>query len=341
MQHNQPLQPPVTVTLHGLDLTFQTPDLPLRERFEQVYGHLPQGPAAETGVSLAWHIHKLPAAPPPPPGMPVIAEGNLVSYYGAGSLITIRLPKYALVTVDLAQQRLTGAITRSCLDTYGVFEDTLMITLAPLYRRRGWFPLHAFAALAPTGQVALISGATGSGKTTTGLALLEGGWKLLSNDSPLLALQEDQVQVLAYPGQLSAFDDSLARFESLRGFIPEKEEAGPAQLNLLAPTGPQKRVFKAEAAFVDPWAVSGKAGGVFFPEVVPGLSQSELVPLLAKEAFLNLMPQAVEGWDQEMVSPSLRLLNQLVSQVPCYRLRLSPHVAQLPQLISEGMNKPL
>ena len=125
--------------------------------------------------------------------------------------------------------------------------------------------------------------------------------------------------------------------ERLRRFIPEKEEPHRAEINLLAPTGPQKRVFKAEAAFSNPWAISGKAGGVFFPEVVPGLSESVLTPLSSKEAFLNLMPQAVEGWDKEMVPPSLHLLNQLVSQVPCYRLSLSPQVSQLPQLMLQGM----
>ena len=62
MQHSQSLQPPITANLHGLNLTFQTPDLPLRERFEQVYGHLPQGMAAEAEVFIGWHIHKLPAA---------------------------------------------------------------------------------------------------------------------------------------------------------------------------------------------------------------------------------------------------------------------------------------
>src|SRR5262245_26292594 len=140
MRRSYDLQPPIVINLHGVKLAFQTPDPPLRERFERVYGHLPGG--AEPDILIAWHLHKLPTPPPPPPGMPVITEGPLVSYYGSGDLVTVRLPKYALVTVDLAQQRLAGAITQSCLETYGVFEDVLLITLAPLYRRRGWFPLH-------------------------------------------------------------------------------------------------------------------------------------------------------------------------------------------------------
>jgi hypothetical protein len=87
MNLTQPTAPPVTIDLHGLKLSFQTPDLPLRERFEEVYGHLPRLNGPESDIFVGWHIHKLPTAPPPPPGMPVISEGQLVGYYGQGQLL--------------------------------------------------------------------------------------------------------------------------------------------------------------------------------------------------------------------------------------------------------------
>ncbi len=348
MNLTQAAASPIMVDLHGLKLVFQSPDAALRERFVEVYGHLaaPQddGRWSQTPdtIFIGWRLHKLPAAPPPPSGMLAIAEGKLVSYYGKEQVVAVRLPKYGLITLDLENGRVVGTVTRACLEAYGAFEDVLMISLAPLYRRRGWFPLHAFAALSPQGRAALISGQMGSGKTTTGLALLNAGWKLLSNDSPLLRRQAHRVEVLAYPGRLSAFDDSLARFDSLRRFIPGEaalKEAGaePQTVNLPGPGEPQKRVFRAEEAFADPWAKRGVVGAIFFPQVTPGLSRTELVKVEPKEALLTLMPQGVEGWDKALIGPTMHLLSQLVEQTPCYRLRLSPQVEQLPEVIGQGM----
>jgi hypothetical protein len=346
MQPNQSPESSITVGLHGLTLTFHTPNAPLRERFETVYGHLPQLSSSKTGVSINWDIHQSSLAPNPPAGTPIISKGDLVSYYGADDLVLIRMPKYGLITVDLSNNRLLGVVTHQCLDVYGAFEDVLMISLAPLYRRRGWFPLHAFAALAPNNKAALITGEMGSGKTTTGLALLSAGWKLLSNDTPLLTMQKDSVHVLAYPGRLSAFDDSLVRFASLKKFIPggvgvrakvkAKAEA-KVEKGLRGSANPPKRVFRAEEAFADPWAAAGVAGGVFFPQVVPGLAHSELVQIAPKDALLQLIPQAIEGWDKAAIGQSLQLLSRLVEQVPCYTLRLSPHMEQLPSLIASGI----
>lgn len=318
------------VDLHGLTLKFQTSVAELRQRFEDTYGHLPHSSRPEADITINWTLSQSPKAPAPPPDAPAITTGHLVSYHGTENKLYVHMPKYALHTVDFKRNHIASAVTNNCLTVSGAFEDVILIPLAPLYRRRGWYPLHAFAALSPNGQAALITGDMGAGKTTTGLALLSAGWKLLSNDSPLLTMQGGKVQVLAYPGQLSAFDDSLARFEPLQRFVDNKRGEAQAEDRT-------KRVFRAEEAFDDPWAEQGPAGGVFFPQVVPGLAHSELAPVPPTEAVLQLMPQAIEGWDKTAIGQNLQLLGKLVEQVPCYGLKLSPHVEQLPALIESGL----
>jgi hypothetical protein len=319
------------VNLHQLGLVFESAAAGLRTRFEQIYGHLPPAVDLSERVMIDWQLAETEMAPLPAGDLPVLAAGEMVSYYGEPDLVTIRMPKYALLTVDLKAGSITGKVTSRILTVYGAFEDVLLIALAPIYRRRGWFPLHAFAGLAPSGQAALISGPMGSGKTTTGLSLLNAGWKLLSNDSPLLTLREDQVHVLSYPGRLSAFDNSLARFENLKKFIPAEVDRPGEQIDQ------PKRIFGAEEVYADPWAESSVAGGIFFPQVVAGLSASELVKVPPAQAILQLIPQAIEGWDKTAIAHYRALLRRLVEHVPCYHLRLSPQVEALPDLLAQGL----
>jgi hypothetical protein len=67
------------------------------------------------------------------------------------------------------------------------------------------------------------------------------------------------------------------------------------------------------------------------------LEQSKLTPVAPKEALLELVPQAIEGWDKAAIGQTLRLLGKLVEQIPCYRLHLSPQVEQLPAVIAGGI----
>ena len=333
MTTSAPKTASLAVNLHQLGLVFESAEAGLRSRFEQIYGHLPPAIDLPEQVNIHWQFVDAETAPLPAGDLPVLAGGELVSYYGQPHLVTIRMPKYALLTVDLKSGTISGKVTTRILTVYGAFEDVLLIALAPIYRRRAWFPLHAFAGLAPSGRAALISGPMGSGKTTTGLSLLNVGWKLLSNDSPLLTLRGDQVQVLSYPGRLSAFDNSLARFDNLKKFIPANIELASGQ------NDQPKRIFGAEEVYADPWTDSAVAGGIFFPQVVSGLAASELVEVTPTQALLQLIPQAIEGWDKAAIAQNLALLRKLVEQVPCYQLRLSPQVNALPDLLAQGLAK--
>ena len=75
------------------------------------------------------------------------------------------------------------------------FLDTI---LAAILSQRGMLVLHANAARNPKGAIA-ISGESGAGKSTTLAALLQRGWKMLSDDITALRVS-DRGQVEILPG---------------------------------------------------------------------------------------------------------------------------------------------
>jgi hypothetical protein len=282
-------------------------------------------PAIEGASDLRVTLHLVASVPPAPPGEPHFRQGELLAYYlhGADTVIA-HFPRYGQVRLDLSAGSSEGALTEAALAAHGVFEDLLAISLSPHLRRRGLFLLHAFAAQSPSGGCALIVGDIGAGKTTTGLALLHAGWKLLSNDSPMLTEAGEGVNVLAYPGLLSAYPDTLARF-------PELAAANTA------PAVREKVLFSAEAAYPNVWAETAPAGAILFPQIEPREDHA-LKPLPPAEALRLILPHAIEQWDKAMIPAHLALLNRLVQAAPAYRLRLGPNITDLPHLIGAGLH---
>ena len=191
-------------------------------------------------------------------------------------------------------------------------------TLPPFLEAR---PERPGAGPLQPGSAVLLVGDIGAGKTTTGLALLHAGWSLLSNDSPLLTAGADGVspQVLAYPGLLSAYPDTLARFPEL------------AQVQ--AEPGREKTLFAAETVFPGVWVESAAPGAILFPQVEAREAHA-LERLPAAEALRMLLPHAIEQWDKAYIAPHLALLRLFVESAPAYRLRLAPDTTTLPGLLA-------
>jgi len=352
---------------HGLTVEGLWDDAPIGERWLATFTSRPQAGASSrsplqppsdlAGASappsdLVFRLTLADEAPPAPPSPPNFRQGDLLAYYLDGAHVTAHFPRFGQLQLDLARGAITGVITRAALATYGVFEDLLAIGLSPHFRRRGLFLLHAFAAVSPPlpplarnqplpirarvnphrgGAAILLVGDIGSGKTTTGLALLHAGWKLLSNDSPILTLTPHSISnsnspsVLSYPGLLSAYPDTLTRF--------------PELASLAAPnTERQKTLFAAEAIYPDVWVDSARPAAIIFPQI-ESRPDHTLEKLRPAEALPLLLPHAVEPWDREMIPAHLALLKQFVETVPAYRLRLGPDVNAIPALLLSTIDR--
>lgn len=311
------IEPSDTYDLHGVCLRASSPDRALGKRLEAVFGPF-ACPARPADIDLELRLVR--SLAPWQPAGEIVSESRLLICALNGTLLAAHFPRWGTLTVDLAGSIIRGELLPEALDHYGAFDDMVIIALGPLLRRRGFFTVHAFAA-AKNGRGVLLVGDIGAGKTTTGFSLLSAGWKLVSNDSPLLSQAENGVIISAYPGLLAAFDDTLARFPVLHPFMGAAGDP------------PAKRAFPADAAFADVWQRQARAQALIFPKITPGLKASQVEPLSARDALLALLPNSIERWDRDYIAFHLAILQALVHQAPAYRLLLAPDVPALPDLI--------
>lgn len=174
--------------------------------------------------------------------------------------------------------------------------------------------MHGFAAASPDHQqTILLVGRSGSGKTTTGLVLLQAGWHYLSNDVVLLQATPDGVVALPTPGDvITVRPKTLGLLPGLRPHLsPSETHKGQIRVRTIAAG----------------WAEPGRVTGVYFPRVEGG--RTTLHPLSKAIAWGKLMEESVDRWDTAALPAHLELLRQLTQQAWLFDLRLGPDVGEL------------
>lgn len=274
--------------------------------------------------------------PPPPAGTPHFQQGDLLHYYLQGDQVTVHFPRYGQLQLDLAKGTTDGRVITTVLDTYGVLEDLIAISLSPHLRRRGLFLIHAFSAAiaTPSGlKSVLLVGGIGAGKTTTGMSLLNAGWRLLSNDSPMVTLQDNMPMILSYPGVLAAYPETFARFSATKHVA----EAVAVETTVAEPTR-RKYITAAQHIWPGVWLDRAPVSAICFPQI-ESRPDHTLIPLSPPQALARLLPHAIEQWDTAVMPQHLALLSQLVQHTPTYELRLGPDVSTIPALLHASLYK--
>ena len=277
--------------------------------------------SAESDIHITLDL--VPAVPAKPRGTPDFTQGDLLSYYVNGDTVIAHFPRFGQLYLDLANGSTKGQLVEAVLTTYGALEDMIAIGLTAHLRRKGYFLIHAFAA-AFQGKAALLVGGIGAGKTTTGLSLLDAGWQLLSNDSPIIAAAG---QVLSYPGVLAGYPETFARFASTAHLAGQK----------VTQSGRQKLLISAEAIFPNVWLDAAPIGAIIFPQIEDRTAHA-LTPLSEADALRLLLPHAVEQWDKPMIPRHFSILRQLATSAPAYTLHLSPDVLAIPPIVQQAVS---
>lgn len=261
--------------------------------------------------------------PPAPDSEPDFRQGELLAYYVKGNTVVAHFPRYGQLVLDLNLGVTLGDIHPVALETYGVIEDLIAIGLSPHLKRRGQFLVHAFSA-AWEGEAVLLVGGIGAGKTTTGMSLLNAGWQLLSNDSPIIM---DEGITMSYPGVLAGYPETFARFPTCAHLAAETPEM---QL------GRQKLLIQAEQIWPDVWLDKAPVKAIVFP-VIEERETHLLEPISTPDTLRRLLPHAVEQWDRPMIPKHLAVLRSLVDNAQGYILHLSPDVLAIPDVLRKGI----
>ena len=186
----------------------------------------------------------------------------------------------------------------------GQIEDVTFTLLAPILRRYNIFIVHAFGVTHPTKPVAtLIIGGSGQGKTTTGLSLINEGWRFLGNDAIFLS-KNNQNQIIAWPspGKINLHPKSLEILETT-AFVPSYPRLG----------SDGKYHFSA-TSFANQTSPPAPVYLQLFPSVVYRRGESRFKKITASIALSQTLEQSVDHWDSQILVQHFSFLEQLTSQ---------------------------
>jgi hypothetical protein len=225
----------------------------------------------------------------------------------------------SVARIDFGRSQLTLQLTSAVFDApYSTWSDLVSAPLASAWRFHGFFPLHA-AAVSSDESTVLVIGASGSGKTTTALALVEAGGAWRADDKVLVYEEAGAVSAVSLYANTNLAPVTIAAYPSLgfamhRPSINETNEKRPcflAELDRrvdLTPCTPTALLFVEQAPRPD----------------------SHLRRITATEALLRLSAQSPTGAERRSLKAQHQRLVTMARTVPAWRLEAGRDVLERP-----------
>jgi HprK-related kinase B len=148
------------------------------------------------------------------PGRPIkeafydVVGGRIVVNRRTGVVVYIAEPAHAVIG-DLVRHLHEAA-------------NAVSMVFAKAMLRRGYVMLHASAALGDEGGVAFAA-QSGAGKSTMALALVEEGYRFVTNDRLLVRLHNGQVEMVGVPKIPRVNPGTLLRLPRLTSLLPQED----------------------------------------------------------------------------------------------------------------------
>jgi len=136
-----------------------------------------------------------------------VPGGRIVVKRRTGVTIYIAEPEHCIV----------GDLVRSLNQAANV----ISMVFAKAMLRRGYVMLHASAALGEEGGVAFAA-QSGAGKSTMALALVEEGYRFVTNDRLLVRLDKGRVEMVGVPKTPRVNPGTLLRLSRLTSLLPQE-----------------------------------------------------------------------------------------------------------------------
>ncbi|MBW1848814.1 MAG: hypothetical protein JRJ27_17105 [Deltaproteobacteria bacterium] len=196
-----------------------------------------------------------------------------------------------------------------------------LFVLDQLLKSKNYFPLHC-STVEKNGKGVLLPGFSGSGKTTSCIALIRKGFGFLSDDRPILRRNKKGIlEVLSFPEDINVTQKTVNFFPELAGskFINNNWGAFKNKIN-------------AEKNY------PGSQKDRCYPKVIlyPEISNEKkcfLEELSKSDALSLLLPHSMLVFDKETSKRHFDILFDLIISADTYRLKLGTDILDLPDLV--------
>lgn len=259
---------------------------------------------------------------PPLPWLPQnTSPEQQTSEYVDGPFVFTRHGDVLLTVFNQETSRTVGLVHAPARWPLRHYRQALFITLYQQLRRRGFHLIHA-SAIGYQGRVALVTGRSGAGKTTTMLTCVAAGFQFFGDDSTLLQRAPDgTAEVIALLNTLDVTDKTAAWFPELTPHLsPQRGHTG------------KRQVFLSEV-YPGSIGAKGHVAAILAPAVADRADTS-IAPVGKTSLLSDLLFYSVDLHDVALTRQHLEFLAQTIERTPCYTLLLGRDRPQIPRVLA-------